>query len=497
MKLFKYSLLCAFVLVSSELYAQNSQSINYQQRFKDAIAQLDTCQECAVKQLLEIKAAQYAPEITRINSTIVLANISVNTGNIESLDVFMKDIEQYLAQHPDDKDVSATLERLKDNRSELSKQQETFRDRLVGTWVTAEAYHLRTYPVKGFPFNIIEIKKYDNGEFSATYYYRWDKNWIPAITDNIDIDGAHKAIGIHFGTEKMKKADSEYAQSLMASVQQNAKESAATKARTGHSDWGKDLGNIFLTLMAKNASVSKTTFLLHDYFLKELTPNILFGRYYYEYREDRSDGKYSNPETHVRDIYLYRITPEDSITFVFPHKEGYYACKYNCHFKDFKEYKKQLPKGTKTSEKEVNLEAYAKLRTKIMKHVSDLEESHAEWVTGELEYGPLGYLWNDGYYMAYSVEAKKDTIFYDEKYKGPYLPAKKGVFKVFDNLTTIHDYWKTFNREYDFIESPDWYNIYESGRKLDITYGPIYFKMKSEEDAKKDKKKKGKKEDEE
>ena len=153
MKLLKYSLLCAFVLVSSELYAQNSQSINYQQRFKDAIAQLDTCQECAVKQLLEIKAAQYAPEITRINSTIVLANISVNSGNIESLDVFLKDIEQYLAQHPDDKDVSATLKRLKDNRSELSKLQETFRDRLIGTWVTAEAND------DALPIKVIVIRK--------------------------------------------------------------------------------------------------------------------------------------------------------------------------------------------------------------------------------------------------------------------------------------------------------------------------------------------------
>ena len=142
----------ALLLTSDLIWAQ---SVDYQQRFKDAIAQLESCQECAVQQLLEIRSAQYAPEKVRINSTIVLANISVNTGNIESLDVFLKDIEQYLSQHPENVVVSSTLERLKGYRRELSQQQESFRDRLVGTWVTAEAYHISSYPIHGFPFVIL------------------------------------------------------------------------------------------------------------------------------------------------------------------------------------------------------------------------------------------------------------------------------------------------------------------------------------------------------
>ena len=477
MKLLKYSLLCAFVLVSSELYAQNSQSINYQQRFKDAIAQLDTCQECALKQLLEIKAAQYAPEITRINSTIVLANISVNSGNIESLDVFLKDIEQYLAQHPDDKDVSATLKRLKDNRSELSKLQETFRDRLIGTWVTAEAND------DALPIKVIVIRKSDNGELTSIFYNYLGRKNPPTETKNIDIDGTNKMIGIHIGTDKEKKADTEFAQSLMASVRQNAQESAATKARTGHSDWSKDFGNIFLTLMAKDAAVSSTTHNLAEYFLKELTPDILYGKYFCEYWWERSDGKEEKTYTRVRELYLYRITPEDSITFAC--KDGYWITRLNKHFVDYKTIKKSI----KMSLEENNINAYSKLRAKIIKNVGNLDEVHAEWVTGELEYGPYGYSWNDGYYVANEEDAINNKYSYDEQYKGPYSRDDYWWGASWD--MTIHDYWKTFDRKDSYKEHFDFEKRFRGSGVSK------YFNMRSEKDAKKDKKKKGKKEVEE
>lgn len=83
----------AGLLVAVSLQAQ--QPIDYQQRFKAAIAQLDTCQECAVEQLLEIKKAAFVPDLVRLNTTIVLANICVNKGDIESLDNLLSDIVQY------------------------------------------------------------------------------------------------------------------------------------------------------------------------------------------------------------------------------------------------------------------------------------------------------------------------------------------------------------------------------------------------------------------
>ena len=484
-------LIISLGLLSLSIVIQAQEPINYQQRFKSAVDILDSCQECAVKQLLEIKAAQYAPEKVRINSTIVLANISVNTGNIESLDVFLKDIEQYLSQHPENVVVSSTLERLKGYRRELSQQQESFRDRLVGTWVTAEAYHISSYPIHGFPFVIMDIKRSEDGVFTATRYECWtnSKKDIPEHTENVDIDGSSKSIGIHFGTEKIKKAKTEYAQSLMNSVRQNAKESAETKARTGYSDYGKDLSNIFLTILAKDAATAKSTKMLRDFFLKELTPNILFGRFYYEYNEERSDGKEGESYQKVRDLFLYRITPNDSITFVFPHNWGYWACKLNPHCADYNDIKGKLPRNEKLSVKDLNLKAYSNLRHKIMKYVTTLNKEEAEQVTAELEYGPQGFSWNDGYYVADEADATLRKYSYDERFKGLYKRGSRGI-NVVDNYETIHDYWRGFDRNYDFVE------YYDFKTKFKESGVPKYFKMKKEIDAKNQKKnKKGKEEE--
>lgn len=453
---------------------QAQEPVNYKQKFKSAVDVLDSCQECAVQQLLEIKAAQYAPEAVRINSTIVLANVSVSTGDIESLDVFLKDIEQYIAQHPDDKNVSSTLERLKGYRSELGKQQESFRDRLVGTWVTAET---KLFYKEGTPATVIEIKKNNDGQFSAISFNYYDKNSTPKETNNIDIDGTHKTIGIHFGVEKVKEANIAYAQSLMNSVRINAMASAEVKARTGYSDWGKDFSNIFLTVMAKKTSIAKSSYAVTDYFLNELTPDILRGKVYYESGEERSDGK-KYKDQYVREFYLYRLTPNDSI--IFATDKGYWIVRLNDHFDDFKTIKKNLPKGKKLSLAEYNLETYSKLRNKVMNLVTNLEKPDAEWITGELEYGPKGYAWNDGYYYANERDAMNGNFSYDEKLKGPYkhkdpfLRIRAGFSWVvlWDAwVYTIHDYWKGFKREDNYRDSFDYTKeFYGSGI-------PKYFKM--------------------
>lgn len=469
--------------------AQNVETVDYQQRFKDAVAQLDSCQECAVQQLLEIKSAQYAPETVRINSTIVLANVSVSTGNIESLDVFLKDIEQYIAQHPDDKNVSSTLERLKGYRSELGKQQESFRDRLVGTWVTAEA----TTQYKGIPIPwiIIELHRRYDGSYTSLQINHFQG---VETTDNIDIDATNKAIALHYGSEKIKEADTDYAKSLMNQVRYNATESAATKSRTGNSDWGKDLSNIFLTLMAKKASTAKANYKLYDYFLKEIAPNILLGKFFYWECTERSDG-FIRKKGISRIAYLYRITPDDTICFTAPSSIKH--LNRLDFFMPFKEIKKALPFMKKYSEIEWNLVAYDKLRNKIMKQIADLDKTNAEWISNELKYGPQGYAWNDGYYLS-TKENLNEYIYHDhnddyilytynEKYKGPY--CRTGNHGWYD---TIRDYWKTFSRDYGFSYFVN-YEI-EDFNNMRV---PKYFKMKSDIDSKKNKKNKKKEEEDE
>ena len=412
----------------------------------------------------------------RLNSTIILANVCANVGDIEFFDVLLQEIEQYLAQHPNDKDVATTLDDLRKNRMMLSEQLKGFRDRLVGTWVTAEA---NDWWAMGTPCEVIEIKKSPEGELKAISYSHYGKKFKPQETKNLDINGENKRINIHFGTEKIKKANTALAQSLMNTVHQNAAASAATKARTGYSDWGKDMGSIIMTALASSAATSSATIALADYFLEELAPNILHGRLYSEYMYSTSNGTESSSQ-HTRELYLYRIIPEDDIMFSYPHNDGYWLVRFNRNFSDFNNLKKKFPKEEKMSSKKNNMIAYEKLRNKILRYVDNLDEKDAEWVTNELEYGPQGYSWNDGYYVETEADAIENKYSYDEKYKGPYKRNDKWMVVTW--IMTIQDYWKGFKREENFKES---FNFNQNFRGSGV---PRYFKMKDSFDDSESKK---------
>ena len=124
-----------------------------------------------------------------------------------------------------------------------------------------------------------------------------------------------------------------------------------------------------------------------------------------------------------------------------------------------------------------------------MKYVTTLNKEEAEQVTAELEYGPQGFSWNDGYYVADEADATLRKYSYDERFKGLYKRGSRGI-NVVDNYETIHDYWRGFDRNYDFVE------YYDFKTKFKESGVPKYFKMKKEIDAKNQKKnKKGKEEE--
>ena len=150
---------------------------------------------------------------------------------------------------------------------------------------------------------------------------------------------------------------------------------------------------------------------------------------------------------------------------------------------DYNDIKSKLPKNEKLSVKDLNIKAYANLRHKIMQYVTALNKEEAEQVTAELEYGPQGFSWNDGYYVADEADATLKKYSYDERFKGLYKRGLRGI-KTVDNYETIHDYWKGFDRNNNFIE------YYDFKSKFKESGVPKYFKMKSEIDAKKSKKSK-------
>ena len=457
----------------------------YQQRFDEAIAQMDTCRECGVEALLALRKEAFAPEIVRLNSTIVLANVCLQEGDAEGLDICLTDIEQYVGLHSDDEEVKETLAQLRKWQTEMLKEQQDFRERLVGTWVTAEtSVDLLNEKERGYPCHIVDIRYND-----STFVAQLDRSlsWeYPTFTDNIDIYGAQKRLDIHFGTERKKEANTHKAQSLMNSVRENSQKAADYKARTGRTDHGTDIANIILMSMAKSASVARTYYHFHDLELKEIAPDILKGTWYYECKVERSDGGIDKANhRYVRQTYLYRITPEDTIGFALPkvcakkaEKNGSYdVCDYLVDLKQLnKEGKKQMPEGRELTVTEWNQNAYARLRAKIMERAKDLDAADAEWVENEMEWGPKGYAWNDGHY-ATSPALLQDGYGYDEAYKGPYS-RKLG----YGWGETIQDFWKMFDRDYDMLVFP---NVMKWDKTTTSkTVVPKYFIMKSEQDAK-------------
>lgn len=490
----------AGLLVAVSLQAQ--QPIDYQQRFKAAIAQLDTCQECAVEQLLEIKKAAFVPDLVRLNTTIVLANICVNKGDIESLDNLLSDIVQYTTLHSDDTDVAATLHRLQKQRGELLKQQESFRDRLVGTWVAAEVDKL------GLPWLRLSIGRdstfwasiQDKSQMS--FYLKKDM----LFTENIDINGLGKEIILHFGAERNKKSNTFMANIWREMATDNATAVARYKSNTGKTSLDGDITTIMLMSFAKNAAVAKTKYLLLDMQLTEVAPDILRGMVFYEQKTLRSDEKEDETdEKRMRTVYLYRISPQDKIYFSnknreiesFPYrtKMGWDVLPYDTL--TIREQQKDAltkPDGKNFSIFKFNQISMKKLQSKIMNHIGEIEPDVAERVTGELEYGPQGYAWNDGRYLNGISEIKWDgynvsSTAYDEKYKGPYM-RKLYTFLPFYSYgskwdyecamwVTIEDFWKTFERRIDGIYIYPNYKVLEKNRKI-----PKYIMMKYDFEAK-------------
>lgn len=461
----------------------NAQS--YQQQFNSAVDLLDSNIYGAVQEFEIIRTDSIVPEVIRLNSSIILANICVNQGDINGLRTYKEDIQAYVNLHPEDSTTVDVLERFNYYEYELIQQSASFGERICGLWVSAES------DFEGLPWFMMSIGHDEKGFWSALHTQSVISDYVRASsytiisTYNIDINSSSSSIGLHFGRSWEKEARTNLAQSLTASAMQGERDAANYKARTGNYDIGTSLADIILLGIARNAAVAKTTYQLLDVELKELCPDIMKGYLYFQILVDRSDNVEDADNLKImREIYLYRITPSDSI--VFKSRRYQKEVPYISHLIDAKGFlgnypsidshdvADQLAFATANSKKgkidinRFNYFAYNALRAKIYKHLSEIkEDDDVDWVFYDLKYGPLGLGWTDGSFL-YSFNL--DSIEYDvtgdhnnyiiphyeyrEDFRGPYnriglttpwfSKAEWLDSKIY--LVSYRCYWMSFKR---------------------------------------------------
>lgn len=426
----------------------------FQKSFDEAIELFESNQIEAVEKLQALKANSAIPEYIRLNCSIILADFALNEGNAELRDVSLREIESYLEQHPDDAEVRATLDDLKE-QMQKNPTKETFRDRLCGMWVTAEA------TPDGYPWFIMSIGR--EPHFWARFH---DKTSIAGLldndslmTENIDIFGAHRGINLHFGAGRNKKASSFSVNFYKGMAMDMAKSAATYRKKTGRVSASGEFGSLLFMALAKGASVSKKHFRMVDMEMTEIAPDVLKGRIFYEHKVERSDGEEDVEELRrTRELYLYRVVPSDSIQFMKNKRTYNVMTRQDSVLQEICipleeqpkqwEYACKTPDKPKISTEKYNEYSYRLLQSKIQKRLPLLSTEDAMMVEGELEYGPQGWQMGDGHYLKFDVlpgdySFDKMVYGYSEDYVGPYKIKYKGYFFP---MSTFKDEYLDFKR---------------------------------------------------
>lgn len=429
-------------------------SDDFQKSFDLAIELFESNQDNAVEKLQTLKSNSAVPDYIRLNCSIILADFALNEGNEELGDASLREIESYLAQHPDDAEVRATLDDLKEQIQQIPTK-ETFRDRLCGMWVTAEANS------DGYPWLIMSIGR--EPHFWAKFH---EKTYIAGLldndslmTENIDILGAHRAINLHFGAGRNKKASSFAVNFYKGMAMDMAKSAATYRKKTGSVSASGEFGSLLFMALAKGASVSKKHFRMVDMEMTEIAPDVLKGRIFYEHKVERSDGDEDVEEwRRTRELYLYRVAPADSIQFMRNRRTYNVITRQDSVFKEISipleqqprqwEYARKAPDKPKISIEKYNEYSYRLLQSKIQKRLPLLSAEDAMMVEGELEYGPQGWQMGDGRYLNFDVLSGYpyfDKIVYgfSEDYVGPY---KIKYDENYSPMSTFKDWAFDFKR---------------------------------------------------
>lgn len=277
-------------------------------------------------QLETILTKEYVPATTRINTRILLANLSVNDINTVALGKQLTAISEYCASRPDDVQVKATLDELTAIYDRLTAYARVFERRLCGTWVST------VLDREGIPCVVLHIGRNAAGEFEARIDDACslarsitakgaDKEHVSA---GIAVYGDTGRVEIWFGDEKYRKGNPQLATFGVLLTNEIAKEVSKMVAlrhrdnpdsfSAGAALAAVDLVAGLAVMLISELAVKKDHIKTLAVSLDEQAPGMASVRLRYDYYLNRSDNQ--NSESHYRSsLNLYRANPREHLLF--------------------------------------------------------------------------------------------------------------------------------------------------------------------------------------
>lgn len=272
-------------------------------------------------------SAQTSDELV-FNSSSILGNIAFNARDYNYLTQNISRMEQAAGKLGNSAQLQAAISKLRDRKEMIKGYEVPFRERLQGTWVSAEVDYKREPPmfldIMGDSIRINPYKEFTYVEYDKEGNLKEKFRHPEYGTKEIVVLPEQRQVAAFFGYSQLDKGNPMLASAIAAASEQWSgamTRSAAYRNRKNPYSVGASLSSftssaVGMLGMALAASLSETVKYtkLNNIYLTEIVPGILrMDREYVEITESSQEGR--SEHHYPQSVYLYKITAADSLAF--------------------------------------------------------------------------------------------------------------------------------------------------------------------------------------
>lgn len=272
-------------------------------------------------------SAQTSDELV-FNSSSILGNIAFNARDYHYLDRNIGRMEKAAQSLGNSDRLRQAISKLQERKELIKGYAVPFRERLQGTWVSAEVDYKREPPmfldIMGDSIRINPYKEFTYVEYDKEGNLKEKFRHPEYGTKEIVVLPEQRQVAAFFGYSQLDKGNPMLASAIAAASEQWSgamTRSAAYRNRKNPYSVGASLSSftssaVGMLGMALAASLSETVKYtkLNNIYLTEIVPGILrMDREYVEITESSQEGR--SEHHYPQSVYLYKITAADSLAF--------------------------------------------------------------------------------------------------------------------------------------------------------------------------------------
>ena len=278
--------------------------------------------------LESLASSEQTPRQVVFNSSSILGNIAFNARDYHYLDSNISRMEKAAQSLGNSDQLRQAISKLQERKELIKGYAVPFRERLHGTWVSAEVDYKREptmfLDIMGDSIRINPYKEFTYVEYDKEGNLKEKFRHPEYGTKEIVVSPERRQVAAFFGYSQLDKGNPMLASAIAAASEQWSgamTRSAAYRNRKNPYSVGASLSSftssaVGMLGMALAASLSETVKYtkLNNIYLTEIVPGILrMDREYVEITESSQEGR--SEHHYPQSIYLYKITAADSLAF--------------------------------------------------------------------------------------------------------------------------------------------------------------------------------------